>query len=157
VSTLISLVRGFLKEFISLIIWILGFWVAIQFYQPATVVLEPYVANVAIRQIACFSGIFLITLVVGAGFNYLLSFIIVKTGLSGTDRFLGMVFGFVRGVLLVAVGILVISSTSFVQEEWCQKSVLIPHLQIIVDWLKEILPQQVISGMGGNVSNNQGT
>lgn len=146
VSTLISLVRGFLKELFSLVIWVLGFWVAIQFYQALTVILEPYIANIAIRQIICFSGIFLIALIIGALFNYLLSMIVVKTGLTGTDRFLGMIFGCARGVLLIAVAILIISSTSFAQDEWWKTSVLIPHWQIIVDWLKVMLPEQM--GLG---------
>ncbi|MDR1057267.1 MAG: CvpA family protein [Coxiellaceae bacterium] len=147
ISTLISLVRGFLKEFISLLVWIVGFWVSIQFYQAMSVVLAPYFSNVAIRHIVSFAGIFLLTLLIGALFNCLFSFIIVKSGLSGTDRFLGTIFGCARGVLLVAIVMLIVSSTSFVQEDWWQKSVFIPHLQFIVDWLKTLFPQKIMSSL----------
>ena len=151
VSTLISLMRGFLKEFISLLIWVLGFWVSIQFYQAVAIILTPYIPNIAVRQVVSFSGIFLLTLIVGALFNYLFTFIIVKTGLSGTDRFLGMIFGCARGVLLIAVAILLVSSTSFVEEDWWHKSILIPHLQFVVDWLKAILPQKVMNNIVNTV------
>ncbi|MBU0743930.1 MAG: CvpA family protein [Gammaproteobacteria bacterium] len=148
ISTLISLIRGFLKEFISLMVWILGFWVAIKFYQMFAAILEPYVANAAIRQIASFTLIFLLVLILGALFNYLFSFIIIKSGLSGTDRLLGMVFGCTRGVLLVAVVLLLIASTSFVEESWWQKSSLIPHFQVLLDWLKAFLPEKMTSIVG---------
>ncbi|EKE01798.1 MAG: CvpA family protein [uncultured bacterium] len=143
VSTFISLIRGFLKELISLVIWALGFWVAIKFHDDFSAILAPYIANISIRLIASFSGLFLIVLILGAIFSRLLSFIIVKSGLSGFDRLLGMIFGLTRGVLLIAVILLLISTTSFVQDDWWKQSILIPHLQVIVDWLRIFLPQKI--------------
>lgn len=143
VSTLISLIRGFLKEFISLFVWALGFWIAIKFYHSFSLVLDPYIASVTIRQIVSFIGIFLLVVLLGALFSYLLSFIIIKSGLSGTDRLLGMIFGFTRGVLLVAVILLLISSTSFVQDEWWQRSILIPHFRVLIDWFKDFIPEKI--------------
>lgn len=143
VSILISLVRGFVKELISLVIWILGFWIAIKFYHALAIVFEHYIANSAIRHITSFTVIFLVVLILGALFNYLLSFIIIKTGLSGTDRLLGMIFGFARGVLLVAMLLLLISSTSFVEDAWWKQSVLIPHFHGLLAWLKSFLPEKM--------------
>jgi len=148
VSTLISLVRGFLKELMSLVIWALGFWIAIKLYNAVAVILEPYIANAAVRQIVSFAGIFLLVLLLGALLSYLFSFIIIKSGLSGTDRLLGMVFGCARGILLIAVILLLVSATSFVQDEWWKKSIIIPHLQILVDWLRVFLPQKMTSIAG---------
>ncbi len=144
-STIISLTRGFFKELISLVIWILGFWVAIKFHDTCATMLIPYIANVSIRIIVSFSGLLLTVLVFGSIFNYLLSFIIIKSGLGGFDRLLGMIFGCTRGVLLAAVILLMISTTSFVQDEWWKKSILIPHFQVIVDWLRVFLPQKITS------------
>lgn len=144
-STLISLTRGFFKEAISLVIWILGFWVAIKFHDACAAELTPYIANLSIRIIVSFSGLLLMVLIFGSIFNYLLSFIVTKSGLGGFDRLLGMIFGCTRGVLLVAVILLMISTTSFVQDEWWKKSILIPHFQIIVDWLRVFLPQKITS------------
>lgn len=148
VSTLISLVRGFLKECLSLIVWFLGFWIAIKFYQPIALILEYYIASIAMRQIVSFVGIFLVVLIFGSLFNYLLGHLVVKSGLSGTDRLLGMMFGCARGVLLIAVVLLLISATSFVQDDWWQKSILIPHLQVLVDWLRAFLPQKITNIAG---------
>ena len=147
-SILISLIRGFFKELISLVIWILGFWVAINFHAACSVILEPYIANISIRVIVSFAGLFLTVLIFGAIFSYLLSFIITKSGLSGFDRLLGMVFGSIRGVLLIGVILLLISTTSFVEDDWWKKSVLIPHLQVLIDWLRVFLPQKITSLAG---------
>jgi membrane protein required for colicin V production len=145
VSTLISLTRGFFKELISLVIWILGFWVAIKFHDTCATMLAPYIANLSIRIIVSFSGLLLTVLIFGSIFNYLLSFIITKSGFGGFDQLLGMIFGCTRGVLLVAVILLMISTTSFVQDEWWKKSILVPHFQVIVDWLRVFLPQKITS------------
>ncbi len=149
-STIISLVRGFLKEVISLVIWALGFWIAIKFYETFAATLEPHIANIVIRQATSFAVIFLLILILGALFNYLLSFVIAKSGLSGTDRLLGTFFGCARGILLVAVVLLLISATAFVQDEWWKKSVLIPHFQVVVDWLRVFLPQKM-TGVAGAI------
>jgi membrane protein required for colicin V production len=145
ISILISLVRGFFKELISLTIWVLGFWVAIKFYVAFSDALEPYIANVSVRLIVCFVTLFLLVWILGVVFNRLLAMVIVKSGLSGFDRLLGMTFGLARGVLLVAMILLLVSTTSFAQDEWWKKSILIPHLQIIVDWLRVFLPQKITS------------
>lgn len=143
ISVVVSLVRGFFKELVSLIIWVLGFWVAIKFFRTFAVVLEPYLTNSIFRQFVSFSGIFVLVLILGSIFNYLLSFVIAKSGLSGTDRLLGMVFGTARGFLLTAVVLLFLSATAFVQDQWWQRSVLIPHFQTSVDWLRGFIPQKI--------------
>jgi len=147
-STLISLIRGFFKELVSLIIWILGFWVAIKFHDSCGAMLAPHIANISIRIIVSFAGLLLTVLIFGSIFSYLLSFIIAKSGLGGFDRLLGMIFGCTRGVLLVAVILLLISTTSFVQDDWWKKSILIPHFQVIIDWLRIFLPQKITSLVG---------
>ena len=73
-STLISLLRGFFKELISLFVWALGLWLAIKFYGILSVALEPHIASENVRQVASFIGIFLFVLLFGILFNYILSF-----------------------------------------------------------------------------------
>ncbi len=143
ISVVISILRGFIKELLSLIIWFLGFWIALKFYHLFAAVLAPYIQHVAVRQITSFAVIFLLVVILGAFFNSFLGFLVVKTGLSGTDRMLGVLFGLARGGLLVAVVLLFISSTSFVQDSWWQKSVLIPYFNPVLDWLKHFIPDSM--------------
>jgi membrane protein required for colicin V production len=61
--------------------------------------------------------------------------------LSGMDRFLGSLFGVCRGLLLIAVAIILGQYAGFSNDPWWQGSMLIPHLEVVADWIKEMAPQ----------------
>ncbi|MBP8236916.1 MAG: CvpA family protein, partial [Pseudomonas sp.] len=83
--------------------------------------------------------LFVVTLLVGALVNYLIGELIRVTGLSGTDRFLGMVFGAARGGLLVVVLVGLISLAPVQQDSWWQESALLPHFLMVADWSKNLI------------------
>jgi len=143
ISALISLVRGFVREAFSLAVWIFAFWVAWTFFREAAVRLEPWVATPSVRLGLAFAGLMLVTLLVGGIANYLVIRLVQKTGLSGSDRFIGMIFGAARGVLLVAVLVLLAGLTPLPADPWWQESRLIPYFQELALWLKEMLPPEV--------------
>ena len=87
-SALISLVRGFVKEAMSLVIWMLAFAVAVNFKQPAAELLTNMINQPSIRQLVAFGGLFVGTLLLGSMVNFLLGKLVSSTGLSGTDRML---------------------------------------------------------------------
>jgi len=144
-SILISFMRGLVKECISLSIWIVGFWAAIKFHLTIANLLAPYIQNTSLRIVTSFAVIFIAILIFGAICNFLLSFVISKSGLGGFDRMLGMFFGSVRGVLLVSVFLLLASTTSLVNDSWWQESAFIPHFSFIIDWLRDFLPDKITS------------
>ncbi|MFM2478746.1 CvpA family protein [Celerinatantimonas sp. MCCC 1A17872] len=137
-SALISLVRGFVKEAVSLASWIAAFFVASHFYSDVasyfTLIENPYYRSGA--AILC---LFIATLLIGALCNYVLSQLVSTTGLSGTDRVLGICFGGVRGVFVVAALLFVLSFTALTKTPWWQHSQLIPEFTVIVQWFFEFL------------------
>lgn len=139
-SVLISLMRGFVREALSLTSWIIAFWVALKFNDQLSFILAQYIATPSLRLVASFGILFICTLILGSLVGFLLSRLIVSTGLSGTDRSLGLIFGLVRGTLLVGIILLLISFTSFAKDDWYQHSTVIPHFQSLVLWLKGFLP-----------------
>jgi membrane protein required for colicin V production len=71
--------------------------------------------------------------------NFLIGELIRVTGLSGTDRFLGMVFGAARGGLLVVVAVGLLSLGPVQQDQWWQQSKLMPQFLLVADWSKNLI------------------
>lgn len=142
-SALISLVRGFIKESISLASWILAGFVAFRYFTPLAEILAPYIESVTLRTGVAFSILFVCTLIIGAIFNFMASQLVTKTGLSGTDKALGVVFGGARGVLIVTMVVLLAGLTPMPGEPWWQGSTMIDYFVTLANWLKDILPQDI--------------
>lgn len=138
ISALLSLRRGFVKEALSLVTWVAAFIVARVFTDNMSVLLADYIDTPSARVIAAFAILFVLTLIVGALINRLISMIVEATGLSSTDRLLGMVFGVARGGLLVVVLVALLGMTSIKQDRWWQESELIPHFALMEGWTRSI-------------------
>lgn len=139
ISSLISLSRGFVKEALSLLIWIIAGAVAWLFGGALAEHLSAYIDTPSARVIAACAILFVLTLLVGSLVSYLIGELIRVSGLSGTDRFLGMVFGAARGALLVVVAVGLLSLAPVQQDRWWQESNLIPHFLIVADWSKNLI------------------
>ncbi len=105
--------------------------------------LQPYIQDKTARMVVSFIIILLSTIIVGGLINALLSFILRRSGLSGTDRILGMGFGFVRGVFIVALMITVVKMTSLPQQEYTEKSRLYAKFDPLVDKLSGYMPEVI--------------
>jgi membrane protein required for colicin V production len=149
ISTLMSLRRGFLKEALSLGTWIAAFVVARQFHGPMDQLLETQIVDSLMRSIAAFAALFVGTLLVGAALGFLLGALINATGLSSTDRVLGMVFGFARGALIVTVVIGLLNLTPLVNDSWYTTASLVPHFETVAQWALE---QLSASGLKPSIS-----
>ena len=140
VSTLISLVRGFVKESLSLLTWIAAFAIAIGFAQTASALVPKAVDIQSARVALAFMVLFVLVLIIGGIINWIISTLVNKTGLTGTDRSVGMIFGLVRGVFIVAILILLAHLTAMPNESWWRASTLIPQFQIVSGWIQAMLP-----------------
>lgn len=126
-SAAIGLVRGLLKEVLSLASWLAAFLVALYFGPAVGSRFEDIVADQAVRLVAGFVLLFIGVLVLGGVLQWLVSRLVQGTGLSGTDRFLGFLFGSARGVLACIIGL--IALRPFAEgADWWQASLLVPEL-----------------------------
>lgn len=144
-STVVSIVRGFVKEALSLVSWVLAFIVARMFYVNLATLLEGLIAAPSVRLLVAFALLFVATLIIGALLNHLISALVKTTGLSGTDRVLGMVFGLVRGVILVVVVVALLRLTPVTQDAWWSESSLISHFEKIEAWSRAVFGDPIKS------------
>jgi len=142
-SAVISLVRGFVREAFSLAVWVLAFWVSWSFFRDLEVPLRAWIDSPTARLGIAFAVLMIATLTVGGLVNYLIIQLVERTGLSGTDRLIGMVFGTARGVLLVAVLVLLAGLTPLPSETWWFESSLIGYFEELALWLRDLLPPEM--------------
>lgn len=139
VSSLISLSRGYVKEALSLVTWLLAGIVAWTFGGSLAHHLQPYIETSSVRTITACALLFVATLIVCGLINFILVQLIRVTGLTGTDRLLGMVFGAARGLFLVVVLVGLLSLAPVAQDSWYQQSTFIPHFVLMADWSKNLI------------------
>jgi len=138
-STIVGLWRGFVKEVLSVVVWIAAVLITYTFSDSAAVALEPHIESESVRGIAAIAVLFIFVLVTGTLVTTLIAKIVEATGLSGTDRLLGSIFGLIRGVLLMLSAFMLIPHIAPIdQTEWYQQSELIPHILLLEDWVVEI-------------------
>jgi membrane protein required for colicin V production len=142
-SVLVGLWRGLVSEVLALVTWIAAFWVAWAFGPTVSTYFEHRIDEPSIRLVAGYALCFVSVLVLGALVRFVIHRLVESTGLSGTDRLLGMMFGFARGVLLVSLMVFLLGFTAFTNDPWWKRSVLLPQFQVAATWLGGQLPASV--------------
>ncbi len=140
ISAMISLMRGFVREAASILAWIAAFLVTGKMYG-AVAPLFVFSNDVLTRNVLAVIVLFALTLIVTGMAGRLVCTMIEKAGLSGFDRLLGVVFGVLRGVLIMAAVLALLQILFhlhillFVQQtQWYSQSVFLPDLQRLVNW-----------------------
>ena len=155
ISILVGAIRGFIKEAFSLAVWAAAFLVAFQYSGALAVQLENHIELPSARTSLAFAGLFLAVLLVGGLLTFLIGKLVEKTGLSGTDRLLGAVFGGVRGVVLVLFLMLVAGLTPVPQDSWWQQSRSIQSLMPLAEWSAQFLPDYILEHLELTVDEDE--
>jgi membrane protein required for colicin V production len=144
ISALISLFRGFVREALSLVAWVVAFWIALTFTEQAADLLIETVSIPSIRRVIAFIGLLVVTLIATGIVNHLIGKLIDKTGLTGTDRMLGLVFGVIRGVAIVGVLVILAGLTRVPQDPWWKEAVLMRHFEELAVLVIGFLPPDLV-------------
>lgn len=141
-SVLMGLFRGFIGEVLALACWIAAFWVAWVFgprLAESLTAIDVPSARILLGYAICF----LIVLLAGAVLTFLIRKLVAGSGLTGSDRLLGMIFGLVRGIALVTLLVLLLGFTPLAKDPWWQHSQLLPTFQRMAGWISAQLPPNV--------------
>jgi membrane protein required for colicin V production len=144
-STLFAFSRGVIRELVALVAWIVGLVAALAL-TPAFAAMLPALFGVpAIRYVIAFTVIVVAALLLGALIAWPLAKAVHAVGLGFVDRFLGSIFGFVRGVVLMLVFVFVAGLTPLPRTLWWQRAALVPPLVAGVYAMRPHLPPEIAS------------
>ena len=142
-SVLMGLWRGFIGEVLALACWAGAFWFAWVFGPALADYFSTSISTPSVRIVLAYAVCFIAVLIAGAIVAFLMRKLIEGSGLSGTDRLLGMVFGLVRGGALVVLVVFLFGFTPARRDPWWGQSQLLPGFEQGAQWLGERLPGEV--------------
>lgn len=128
-SSIAGLLRGLLREIISLLAWLAAVVLAWQY----SGLLEPHLGGAlsgeAVRPWAARAIIFIAVLLVGSAVGAIVTRFTRLSIFSGTDRLLGFVFGMLRGVVVLGLLAMLCHAVRLDEEPWYRASTLAPYAE----------------------------
>ncbi len=156
VSILVGIFRGFIKESLSLVSWILAIWLAFNFCNQAGEFIHQYIEIPApkFREWAGFALVFISTLFVFSVITYIVTKVFVRGPIKGIDRVLGLGFGGVRGAAIVVALLVVAKGFGMESSDWWQNSQHIGKFEPFIETVEELFPNSGLtpSEEGGDLT-----
>lgn len=143
ISVLLSIMRGFVREVLALVSWIVAFIVAKLYTVELVPLLPEAIPNEALKMLAAFLILFLTTLLLCSLLAIALSQIFKKVGLGWVDRGLGAIFGVVRGVLIIGTLVLLAGFTALPKDPMWRNAMFAAPLEAMVTAILPWLPTDI--------------
>ncbi len=151
ISAIVGILRGLVREALSLVAWVLAIWVSVHFSPMLAQLLEGQIEQAMMRNIVSFLILFIGTLLTGSLISYIIRSGLKKIGLGFLDRLGGLLFGVLRGCGIIMILIYIIGLTPLKRETWWRKSTLIGPLEEMVAWMKSQAPADVVNQIESSV------
>lgn len=160
VSGVLAMIRGFMREVLSITAWVLAAVATVLLYERTLPFAESNLGSGVISKVVVIVGVFLLTLIIASIITARISDMILDSRIGALDRTLGLIFGLARGLLIVVVAFYLF--TWFVPANKLPEGVRDAKsreaLQATGRWLQSLLPQDmdsIISNLVGNVLKRQ--
>ena len=141
ISVIVGIVRGFVKEAISIASLLVAIWAALFFGPGIGEISDSWISSPDLQAWFGRILVFAVVLSIGGLLGWGISKLVRLSVLSGMDRLAGAVFGAGRGVLLAALFVLGGQFAGFDNDSWWKQSILIPHLEVVAEWITIMAPQ----------------
>ena len=151
ISALFGVMRGLVREVVSLVIWAAALLLGIVYGSTVGGLIMDS-AGPRLTMAVGFAAVFIVVLVAGAIVQRTLGGLIESTGLTGTDRTLGLLFGAGRGVAVAIVGLIVLRPFAEDRLWWSEAQLIAPLLSFEGDILELI--DRLFDGFGRSVGDD---
>jgi membrane protein required for colicin V production len=154
-SALAGVLRGLVREALSLAVWIGAAWVALRHGETGAALLGDLVASPELRLWAGRLLTFVVLVFAGSLLTWVVGYLIRHSALTGTDRLLGLLFGVARGVLVVGLAALALQAGGFATEPWWRQSKLLPYAAAVGRIMLDVAREQTAPADAGQASPGQ--
>jgi membrane protein required for colicin V production len=141
-STTIGLLRGFVREAISLVFWVAAIWAAWHFGPSVEPHLGGLLADPSVSPWVGRLVVLVLVLLIGWAVGLILSYFTRSLGLGPLDRVIGLLFGIARGMLLIGLMVIGAELLHLNHEAWWNRSKLIPYGETAGDWLRAMVGER---------------
>jgi len=139
-SILLSVMRGFLREVMALLSWVVAFWLAALYAGEVAPMLPESIPTQQLRMLAAYALVFFLVLLVMTLLSITIGQFLKILGIGPLDRLLGAVFGFARGVVIVLALVVVAGLTSVPKQPFWRNAMFSAPLEAVVSSVKPWLP-----------------
>ncbi len=142
-SVIIGITRGFVREVVSLISWIVAFVVANMYGKTLAPMLPSIIPGDTLRLIVAFVVLFIVARIAMMLLAKAIDALMTAGGLSGLNRSLGCFFGLLRGVLISLVLVLLCGMTSIPQQSFWKNAMFSPYAEQVAIMTLPLLPESL--------------
>lgn len=143
ISIVVSMMRGAIKELLALFGWVAAFYIAKTYSSQLAALLPVDIPTSALKTLAAFLILLVAVLFLSSLLSVAVSSIVSKIRLGWLNRFLGLIFGLVKGLLIVCVIVLLAGLTSLPKEKVWTDAMLSSPLEVLVNAALPWLPENV--------------
>ena len=142
ISGALAMVRGFMREVLSIASWVIAAAVTLYGYSRVLPFVKQYVQHELLATGIAVGGLFLLTLLIVSLFTVKISDLVLDSRIGALDRSLGFLFGLARGLIIMVVAFLFFTwlVPAKTEPDWVKNARSRPILQSTGDWLKGLLP-----------------
>lgn len=141
ISAGLAMVRGFVREVLSVASWVAAAAAAYYFYKSLLPLVEPYFDNRTIAIIVSAAVIFFVALIVASYITMKISDFVIDSRVGAIDRAFGFIFGAVRGILLLVIALLFFNWLVPAPPAWVADARTKPFLDNLGEQLMAALPE----------------
>ncbi|MBV5310198.1 CvpA family protein [Chromatium okenii] len=143
ISALVGWMRGIVRELLSFVTWMMSLVLAWLFHRDVAQLLSTQLAQPSLRIAIAFTGLMFVGLIIGTILTTVTTKVISKVGLTRVNHIIGLLFGMLRGLIIVAMLVFLAALTPLPTAAWWQESTFISYLLNGANWFVNQIPADV--------------